>query len=204
MPGSAYYDPPTFVPLQKLTAALQNAIGDSIRSLKWWSAGGSIPYSYDSDQLSELLKPAGPSLLFNDAAGVPSWIAKNAVGGLHAKGLQTFAPGGQTMTAWTDITGATLTLTLTAACTILVLAVVVGYQVTGGNSIYVRAVVDGGADANPKPFNGGEVRNESLPYIYYATGIASGARVVKMQAMGSGGTNASIDSGVLIALAFAE
>lgn len=33
MPITAYTNPPTFVPLQKLTAALQNAIGDAIRSV---------------------------------------------------------------------------------------------------------------------------------------------------------------------------
>lgn len=205
MPTSAYNDPPTFVPLQKLTAALQNQIGDAIRSLKWWSAGGSIPYSYDADQLEELVKPGVDSLLQMGAAGVPSWIAKNAVGGLHARGLVTFNPGGQTFSgAWADITGATLDLTLSAACTVIVVAFVTGYNGTTGRGFFVRAVVNGTADPNSSPpYNGGAARNEALPYGYFATGIPAGTRTVKLQCEAD--TNPSyVERGVLIALAFAE
>jgi hypothetical protein len=74
MPGSPYTDPPTFVPLQKLTAALLNAICDAIRALHWWSAGGSIPYSYDADQLEELLIGAENSRM-SVKDGKPSWGA---------------------------------------------------------------------------------------------------------------------------------
>ncbi len=205
MPGSPYNDPPTFVPLQKLTAALQNQLSDAIRALHWWSQGGSLCYSYDADQLEELLKPAVDSLLQMGVAGVPSWIAKNAVGGLHAKGIVNFSPNGQTFAGgWADITGATLNLTLTATCTILVLAGITGYQGTAGRSFFVRAVVNAVADADPtKMFNGGQARNEGLPYIYYATGVPAGVRNVKMQCAADTDAN-HVERGRLIALAFAE
>lgn len=72
MPGSPYTDPPTFVPLQKLTAALLNALGDAIRALHYWTAAGSITYAHDSDQLDELLIGAENSRM-SVKGGVPSW-----------------------------------------------------------------------------------------------------------------------------------
>lgn len=209
MPGSAYSDPPTFTPLQTLTAAQQNALGDAIRSLMWWSAGGSIPYSYDADQLEELAKPSVDSILKNTSAGVPSWLALTAVPGrLHAKNTVNVTPGGQSSisSSFVDITGATFNLTLTETCTVVVLALVTGYNNTGGASFVVRSVVNGTADpltTSQLPFNGGEVRNEALPYIYYATGVPAGTRAVKMQFASTGGTS-YVERCRLFAFAFVE
>lgn len=206
MPGSAYSDPPTFYPLQTLTAAQQNALGDAIRSLMWWSAGGSIPYSYDADQLEELTKPGVDAVLKNTSAGVPSWLAMTSIPGtLHTKAIIGFNPSGQTNvgSSWEDITGATFDLTLSVTCTIVVIASVTGYNDTGGDAFNIRAVVDGTADAGSPPFNGGEVRNEALPYIYFATGITAGTRTVKLQ-FGNTSNTSSVYRGRLAALAFVE
>lgn len=92
MPGSAYSDPPTFVPNQTLTASQLNAVGDSLDALKWWSAGGSMPYAYDDDQLEELLKPARAALLMHNAT-IPSWLTLAAAGADANKNVRVNAAG---------------------------------------------------------------------------------------------------------------
>ena len=195
---------------------------DNVNALWPYTTAGDLAYASNATNLARLAltvggilyggasapawlaKPSVASLLQNDNAGIPSWIAKTSVGGIHAKGTVDFSPGGQTFTAWADITGATFNLTLTVQCTIVVLAIINGYQGTAGNGIDIRAVVNSVADAGPPLMgNGGAVRNEALPYIYWVAGIAAGTRTVKLQAYG-GATTAYVQTGRLMAFAFAE
>lgn len=224
MPASAYSDPPTFTPLQTLTAAQQNALGDAIRAMYWWSAAGSIPYAYDADQLDELLAPARAGLLTHDGS-VPDWLVVAAAGadaykvprvnaagnsfeltsmtGLHKSGIVNFAPG-QNITSWANITGASISLDLDVTCTIEVHAIVTGY-VGAGYTWQPRAVVNGTADSslNVAYGNGGEARNEGLPYIYVVENVPAGTRTIQLQAYGGGGT-VHITAGRMIVKAFAE
>lgn len=167
--------------------------------------------------------PVSLGLLQNDSSGYPSYLTggnalevlrKNAANngfefapapGLHTRGNVDFSPGGQSFSGgWADITGATFDLTLTVACTVVVLAVVTGYNGTAGRAFYVRANVNGTGDpAGSFPFNGGAARNEAVPYIYYATGIPAGTRTVKLQCQADVNPNV-VERGRLIALAFAE
>lgn len=203
----AFTNPFTAVVGATILASGWNTSGrDNINALWVYTAAGDIAYATSPATLARLGKPAVDSFLYNTAAGVPSWLASTLIGGIHAKGIVSFNPTQTFTTTWTDITGATVTLTLTATCTIIVLASIVGYQATVGNVFTVRAVVDGTADSNAgEVFNGGDsaARNEALPYFYYATGIPSGDRVVKMQSEKQG-TNNYVAQGRLVALAFAE
>lgn len=188
-------------------AMLDEQIRDNLNAIWVGTAAGDIDYYSSATTKSKLAKPSVASLLAMDSSGVPSWLAITSVGGLHAKGTVDFAPGGQTFSgAWADITGATLDLVLTATCTIIVLAQVVGYNNTAGNAFLVRAVVNGAADpATNLPFNGGAsiARNENLSYEYYAINVPAGTRTVKLQCEQQG-TNNVVERGRLIALAFTE
>lgn len=183
---------------------------DNFAALWPYTAAGDLAYAVSgSGALARLAKPSVDSVLKNTSAGVPSWLALTQLkGALHAIGTVDFAPGGQSFAStWADITGATLTLTLAVTCTVVVMAQVTGYNPTTGTAFFVRGMVDGTGDAAANQvFNGGSTtaaRNEALGYIYQATGIPAGSRIVKMQCQANGTTN-YVERGRLIALAFAE
>ena len=179
---------------------------DNFAALYPYTAAGDLAYAVSAGgALARLAKPSVNSLLKNTSAGVPSWLAMTAIPGtLHAKGTVSFAPRQTFSGTWADITGATFNLTLGVTCTILVFAVMTGYNASTGRGFYVRGVVNGTADpAASFPFNGGEARNEALPYIYYATGVTAGTRTVKMQCQADTDPNVE-ERGRLTALAFVE
>ena len=188
-------------------AAGELLYGTGASAPAWKAAGavGEFLYGAGAAAPSWLAKPSVNSLLKNTSAGTPSWLAMTAIPGtLHAKGTVSFAPGQTFSSTWADITGATFDLTLGVTCTILVFAVVTGYNASTGRGFYVRGVVNGTADpAATFPFNGGEARNEALPYIYYATGVTAGTRTVKMQCQADTDPNV-VERGRLTALAFVE
>jgi len=182
---------------------------DNFAALWPYTAAGDVPYATGATSLTKLAKPSVDSVLKNTSSGVPSWLALTQLkGAMHAIGTVDFAPGGQSFAStWADITGATLTLTLAVTCTVVVIAQITGYNPTTGNAFIVRGMVDGTGDAAANQvFNGGSTtaaRNEALGYIYRATGITAGSRVVKMQCQANGSTN-YVERGRLIALAFVE
>lgn len=198
---------PTVANGDSWSAAQHNTyLRDNIEALWPYTTAGDIAFASASNQLTRLGKPSVDAVLKNTSAGTPSWLPLTSVKGmLHAIGSVDFSPNGQAFTtAWADITGATLTLSLSVTCTIAVLAVVTGYNNTSGLAFYVRGVVDGTADgAAALPFNGGAQRNEGLPYIYRATGVTAGSRIVKLQCHGNGQTS-YVERGRLIAAAFVE
>ena len=203
----AFTSPFTAVVGASVLASQWNTSGrDNINALWVYTAAGDIAYATSATSLAKLAAPAVDSLLKMTASTkIPSWIATTLVGGIHAKGLVDFSPAQTFSGTWTDITGATLTLTLSATCTVFVYAVVVGYNGTAGNTFVIRGVVDGSADASLMSSNGGDPanRNESLTYINYVTGVAAGSRVVKLQSEKQG-TNNIVATGRLIALAWTE
>jgi len=191
------------------TAAQYNThVRDNLTAIWVYTTAGDIAYATSATALVRLGIGASNTVL-GSSGSAPQWTHTPPIAGvLHTKNTVYFAPGGQQFTGstWGDITGATFNLTLTVTCTIMVWAVVTGYQQDSGRAFYVRANVNGVADPESSfPYNGTQVRNESLPYIYYATGITAGTRTVKLQTQGDGGSNGVfVERGRLIALAFAE
>jgi tryptophan synthase alpha subunit len=209
----AFTSPFTAVVGASILASQWNTYGrDNITALWPYTAAGDIAYAASATTLSKLVAPAADSLLKMTASTkIPSWIATTLVGGIHAKGLVDFSPSQTFTTAWGlpstgDITGATVTLTLSATCTVFVFATVTGFNGTAGNTFTIRAVVDGVADANAgEAFNGGDPanRDEDLQYVYYTTGVVAGSRIVKLQSQKQG-TNNFVHFGRLVALAWTE
>jgi hypothetical protein len=191
------------------SAAQNNTnIKDNFAALWPYTAAGDIPYATGASTLSKLAKPASLLVLTMDSTGVPVWQScGNISGGLHTKGTVDFSPSQTiTSTSLTDITGATLTLVTSVTCTIYVEANIVGYQATGGRTILLASVVGGVVDPNLIQSNGGDAaaRNEALPYIYYATGVAAGNIIVKLQSKKDATANVYIHDGRLTAIAYAE
>lgn len=202
----AYSVHPTVITGQTWTASNQNTfVRDNFAALWPYTAAGDLAYANAPNTLARLGKGTAFQVLrMNSGATAPEWATST---GLHTRSQINFNPAGQstTGTAFVDITGASVNLTLTTACTVLVFAVVTGYHNTAGRSFSVRAVVDGTADpAAIHIFNGAEVRNEALPYIYQVTGIPAGTRNVRMQFSGDASGTAFVERGRLIAIAFAE
>lgn len=188
---------------------LDEQIRDNMNALMTGTAAGDIEYFTGANAKTPLAKPSVDSILKNTSAGVPSWLAITAIKALDVKNTVDFSPGGQTVstTTWTDITGATLNLTLTNTGTIFIFALVTGYNGTAGSGFQVRANVGGVADpASSFPFNGGATtaRNETLPYIYYATGQAAGTITCKLQFNNGGAGTSSVERGRLMAFAINE
>lgn len=158
--------------------------------LAYWvfTQAGDVAYATSSAALARAAVGAVGSIRTSNGS-IPGWTTKQSVAGMfHTWGEVDFAPG-QTMSGiWADITGATLTLTLGVACSIMVIASVTGYnQHSGGGDkppFYIRASVDGNVDGHPEYLeNLAEVtpRNENLPYLFLKSGIAAGSRIVKLQ-----------------------
>lgn len=193
------------------TAAQYNThVRDNLTAIWVYTTAGDIVYATGAATLARLgIGPANTVLGSNGS--IPGWTHSPAIAGvLHASGLADFNPDTQTFNSstWTDITGATLNLVLSATCTIMVLAHVVGYNNAGasGRNFFVRASVDGNTDTNHNyAANGSDTvaRNEALPYLYRIASIAAGTKTVKLQCRND--TNANIVTrGRLIAMAFLE
>lgn len=204
----AYTPHPTVISGMTWTASNQNSfVRDNLAALWPYTAAGDLAYANAPNTLARLGKGTAFQVLrMNSGATAPEWATST---GLHARAMVSFSPGGQSAVGPTfvDITGATLNLTLTTACTVLVFAVVTGYNDVVGRDFRVRAVVNGTADPETNHnFNGGEFRNEALPYIYQVTGVPAGTRNVRMQFSGTFDTSNTsfVERGRLIAIAFAE
>lgn len=188
------------------SAAQQNTyLRDNMAALFPYSAAGDLAYASASNALSRLAKPSVNSVLKNTSAGTPSWLALSQLkGALHTIGGVDFAPSGQAFSGtWADITGASVNLTLEVACTIVVIASVVGYQNSSGYVFWVRSNINGAGDTGVLPYNGYQLRNEALPYIWYAGGVPAGTRTVKMQCAADTDTN-YVERGRMIAAAFVD
>lgn len=192
--------------LTKVRSAQYNELIDALTALKFWSAKGDLPVGYDADQLEVLSKPSVTSVLTMTSAGVAAWAPKDGLPGLlHAKNKTDFNAGGQVFNAgWADISFASLGLNLSYTCTVIVRAMVTGYNASAGRGFAVRAVVDGVADGGTIPFNGGEARNEAFPYEFYFASVPAGInRVVKLQCQADTDP-CVVERGRLLAFAFVE
>lgn len=188
------------------TAAQYNThVRDNFTAIWVYTTAGDMAYATSGTSLARFGIGAADTVIQSNGS-VPSWTHSPAIKGvLHTFGLATFNPAGQTFSStWADITGATLDLILTKTCSILLMAIVTGYNGSGGRAFSVRGVVDGTADSMTQPYNGGATaRNEALPYFYTATGITAGTRTMKMQCQADTSSNV-VERGRLLALAFGE
>lgn len=199
---------PTFASGDAFSASQANTYGRD-NDLAYWvyQAAGDLAYSTSVSALARLAIGAAGSVL-SVVAGVPAWVSGGVTGLLNASGLVDFAPAQTISGTWTDITGATLNLTLTATCTVYVLASVTGHNVLNGSGrvFAVRAVVGATSDGDALYMaNGSEdgSRSEALPYIYRLTGVAAGTVTVKLQSQ-KDTSNVVVTAGRMIALAICE
>lgn len=226
MPGSAYSDPPTFVPNQTLTASQQNALGNAIRALKWWTAGGSMPYAYDTDQIEELVKPARAALLQHNAT-IPSWLTVAASGAdankivrvniagtafeLGAGGIvvasHSNASGYDYSTdAWRNVPSSNNTIVPLVTSTVVCFGGVVAYG-TGSLGFRQFKFQIGGTDIDSmvsvKTYDISE--NDTLPIYGIKTGVTTGSKTIRLRETAvTSGSSYHVDALFWIALAIPE
>lgn len=201
---------PTVANGDSWSASQQNTyLRDNIEALWPYTTAGDISYASAANQLSRLAKPSADSVLKNTSGGVPSWLALTALKGtLHTIQTSEFSPGGQAFSSgWANITLGYVTLTLTVPCTVVVFSTITGYNSNTGRAFMVRATIDGVADpASYYPYDGGlttGAKNETIPYVYVATGITAGSRLVRMQCTSDSSTS-YVERGRIVAAAFVE
>lgn len=221
---STWPTPRVWVASERVSASKMNEISTALGILFPYTAAGDLAYRdaagayltrlanvaggvmYGGASVpSWLEKPAANSFLRNGASGVPNYVATDNIPGLlHKSNSIDFAPGQTFSGAWADITGATFNLVLSYTCTVIVMASVTGYNASTGRGFFVRANVNGTGDAAASPvFNGGEARNEALPYIYRVSGVAAGTRTIKMQCQADTDPNV-VERGRMLAFAYVE
>jgi hypothetical protein len=170
-----------------------------------FTAAGQIVYSTGADAAAVLNAPGAASVLKHSGAAL-SWLDLLEIPGLlHTKGNADFAPAQSvTGTTWTDVTGATVTLSLSKTCTVMLWAFGVIRVSAAGYGAQVRGSIDGTVDPTySTPFSGDAAYNPVM-YFWYRTGIAAGSRVVKLQFNCSGAATAYFERGRIMGLAMVE
>lgn len=206
----AFTSPMTAVTGATYTAAQFNThVRDNLNAIWVGTTAGDMAYWTSATTRARLAKGAANTVLMNNGS-VPSWSSNPAISGLFAKiGGVSFSPdadysGG----AYADVTGATVTLVLPAGktYTIMSIASIQAYNTYAGSGrqTKIQTVIDGTAQ-NHDGANGSmnPPRNEGETRIAIKTGVTSGSKVVKLQAMADGNPT-HVTGGYLIAIAFAE
>lgn len=191
------------------TAAQYNTyVRDNFTAIFVGTTAGDIDY-YTSSSAKARLAIGASNTVLGSSGSAPQWSHSPSIAGvLHTKGTVDFSPGGQVFSStWADISFAAVSLTLSVTCTIVVFSEITGYTDNAGTGygFLIRAMVNGVADTGTIPFNGSqtEIRNGSVSYLYYTTGVTAGSRLVKMQCQANTVNNV-VERGRLIALAFVE
>jgi len=200
---TAFSAPPTFVPLQVLTAAELNAIGGSINSLKWWTQAGSIPVSTDASTIEELVYPSVASVLWNDNTGTVKWNPASFIAPTF--GTVTVTGATATGSSWADFSGFSVTLTLPVTCSVMMF--VYGRWITGNISYpsLLRGVIDGTADTNTAEYQPPSTQSWPLVYAYCKQHIASGSRIIHAQGIpGVSNDIINLQYAVMVVIAFPE
>ena len=174
------------------------------------TAKGDIEYYLSNVAKQRLAKPASiTSILQMTTAGVPSWVDPSGLAAqVHKVGLVDFAPdanyGGG---SFADVSGATKTLVTTRTCTFVVFTALTAYMTFSGSgkvtqlNTVINAVSKGfsasvGSESPP--------RNQSILGLSYATGVPSGSRICKLQAMADSGDATHVTNGTMLILAIGE
>lgn len=202
---------PTVASGDAWTASQHNTYGRD-NDLAYWvfTQAGDMAYATSSAALARLAIGAAGTVM-TSTGSAPQWSAKSSVAGLlHVSGSVDFAPAQTFAGDWADITGATVTLTTSVTCTILLLAAITGYNTLAGagRAIRIRGLVAGSADGGSRggSENNGSAnppRNEGLFYQAKWAGVVAAANVCKLQCKADTDSNV-VTSGRLIALAFPE
>lgn len=206
----AYSTVPTVAPGDAWSAAQHNTyIRDNFAALWKGTANGDMDYYTGLTDKARLALGAVGTILMSNGT-IPTWgDPKTLAGILAAIGVATFNPDADYGGTWGDVAGASVSLTLPAGktYTVFALASLTGYSAlaNSGRGTQTQVVIDGNGGGN-YGWAGSEstMRNQPIQAMHYRTGIASGARVCKVQAQADTGTATHVTLGKLLALAFTE
>lgn len=181
-------------------------VKNNLNALWVGTTGGDMEYYTSATVKARLAKGTALQILrMNAGATAPEWAP--AVNGLHAVAAADYnnAPYWQTSsTSYSDITNATVNITTTKTCTIVMFA-------HGSIAIqninyraYVQAVISGtGSGDGGAPFQALAGYFGPFSILYYRTGISAGTITCKLQGKSStGGVEAYFERGRISVLAF--
>lgn len=184
---------------------LDEQIRDNLNALMTGTAAGDIEYFTGPNAKAPLAKPSVDSFLQMGSSGVPSWLAQTALNSLHAIGYVDFLASDQQESGgtWTDVTNATLNLTLTKTCTVLLLANAMTFISNSSWGVQIRGVIDGNANNSSVIPWSSELVNTNQSCFWAQINRPAGTRTCKIQfRVTSGGATAHIDRGNILAFAF--
>lgn len=199
---------PTYTTNQLITASHANTYWKDNEAAHWpYTTAGDLAVADSATTLARIAAPTVGQVL-GYLGG--TWGAVSG-GGLQDIQIATGNPNYQTFTtsSYEDVTGATVTLTLTTTCTVILFANVVGHvnSTTAGFGFSVLGLIGGVADTNNLPSNGSDnpVINQALPYFYAKKNVSAGSVVCKLQCKEPApGTDNRIQSFTMFALALQE
>jgi hypothetical protein len=191
-------------------------IRDNLAALWVGVAGGDMDYYSAANTKARLGKPSVASLLQMDGGGVPSWLTRTAGKFLAVSAAGAFefvsaiddigsasnygAQSSSDTVNWTDITGLSITLTLSKA----------GYIFVCGNILMYTANPSYGAQfiANINGVDSTLIHRSYDAYpggstlFDFKAGVSSGTKIVKVRfRSGQSGIDASTFGGSIVALA---
>lgn len=185
------------------SAAQHNTYGRD-NDLAYWvyTTAGDMAYAANSpaDTLTRL--PIGSAgQLLRSTGSAPAW--GGALGLINKWGSADFSPAQTFSSTYADVTGATLSLTITATCTVVMQAMVVGRTANTSGKFCVRGQVGGTTDANYTNIYHRADGNMPLAYEYVLSGVTAGTYTCKLQCQKELTYNI-VDSGRLFVYAIPE
>ena len=204
-----------------LTASMYNTGLDNIHALWTNAAAGAMPYWSAANVMAALLKPSGQAMMTHNGT-IPSWLGIGSTGqvltvasgahawarldAIHAIGIIDNFGTTQTTTSTSlvDVTGATVNLTLTRTCKIIVFGSMVGYTSDSGGSYPVRFALSIDGTVTDKVGSYSPYAT-TIAMLGYKSAVAAGTRTVKVQfRIGTTGYTAGSFGGYLAAIAMPD
>lgn len=196
----AYVAVPTVATGDLWTASNQNTyLRDNMAALFPYSAAGDIGVASAADMLGRLAAPASARQgIVSDPAEALKMAWQHI---LPVMDYVTVANVSTSSTTMVDMTGATITLTLEAVSTVMLIAAGYGYAV--GHTYYIQGLIDGVSNYRWSAIKTVDICDIPIALVYLRTGVAAGNRVVKLQHKVSSGSS-QVNYMNMIALAFPE
>lgn len=174
-----------------------------------WVGSAAGDMEYYSSAVAKTRLPKGTALQvlrMNSGATAPEWATISTAGVLHTSGIVTMTAGAITSsTSLTDVTGMSLTLTLTKTCNVF--AVAFGQSYTDDGVYYPTFALNINGTADSSSLGAHRSPEYLSPYqfvsMYKLDSVPAGSCVVKLQYKISNATDAlTVRNGRIIAMAF--
>ncbi len=193
-----------------MTAAQFNTYGRD-NDLAYWkyTTRGDLVYATGATTLAR--RPIlGTNAILKSNGTAPFWGNLTFAGMKKVIGAASFSTTVSFAGTYADITGAVVALTFPSTCSVLVIASVTGYNDethAPAEEMKVRGTITGYTDGHPDYMydnSAAVARNEALPYIWLQTGVAAGARNIKLQGVSTAHGTEYVTAGYMLVIGLGE